>query len=35
MGSLFEQALLILGDGAVQQMNADGEAMRRRHANLE
>ena len=35
MGSLFEQSLLLLGDGIVAKLAGDGSVMRRRHANLE
>ena len=35
MGTLFEQALLLLGDLLVSMMNVDPAQMRARHANLE
>ena len=35
MGTLFEEALLILCDAVVQSLPADPDSMRRRHANLE
>lgn len=35
MGSLFEQALLILCDGVIAAIPYDAEQMRTRHANLE
>lgn len=35
MGSLFEQSLLLLCDGIIAALPHSGDAMRRRHANLE